>query len=127
MKLEGRQSAKLFALDQGEKKKAGGKEVHEKRKKIGELETEYALITSHDTIPGLSLSGLKVWMISCIEIENGHELALSDLVCSVISCCGSESLFFQDNLWVPQYCLHTTMQVAISNSTSQFCFSMNSL
>ena len=93
VKLEGLRSAKLLALDQGEKGKTGEKEVREKRKKIGELETEYALITSHDTIPGLSLSGLKAWMISCIEIKNGHELALSDLVCRVISCCGSESLF----------------------------------
>ena len=97
--FEGLRSAKLLALDWKKRadkeirKKAGEKEAREKREKIGELQTDYALVTSHDTIPGLSLSDLKGWKISCQGILNGKELPLCDLVCGVISCCGSESLF----------------------------------
>ena len=79
VELEGLQSAKLLALD------------WKKREKIGELETDYVLITSHDTIPGLSLSELNGWTVSCQAIESGNEQTLSDLVCGVISCCGHES------------------------------------
>ena len=65
------------------------------REKDGELQTDYALITSHDTIPGLSLAELKTerWTISCRGIQDGEEQTLSDLICGVISCCGPESLF----------------------------------
>ena len=64
------------------------------RGKTGELQTDYALITSHDTIPGLSLSDMEknCWIVSCRGIKNGNEQILSDLVCGVISCCGPESL-----------------------------------
>ena len=79
VKLEGLQSAKLLALD------------WKKRGKTGELETDYVLITSHDTIPGLSLSELNGWTVSCQAIESGNEQTMSDLVCGVISCCGHES------------------------------------
>ena len=75
--FDGLQSAKLLAL---ELKQQG-------------LQTDYALITSHDTIPGLSHSALKGWKVSCQGIENGREQELSNLVCEVISCCGQESLF----------------------------------
>ena len=64
----------------------------EKRGKTGELQTDYALITSHDTIPGSSLSELNRWTVWCQSIKNGNEQILSDLVCGVISCCGAESL-----------------------------------
>ena len=66
-----------------------------RRGKTGELQTDYALVTSHDTIPGLSLSQLRLnsWTISCQGIKNGCEQTLGDLVCGVISCCGPESLF----------------------------------
>ena len=90
VEFEGLQSAKLLALDC---KKAGKKEAREKQKTIRELQTDYALVTSHDTIPGLSLSDLKHWKISCQGIKNSKEQTLCDLVCGVISCCGSESLF----------------------------------
>ena len=65
-----------------------------KRGKTGELQTDYALITSHDTIPGSSLSELESnrWTVSCQGIQNGNEQTLSDLICGVISCCGPESL-----------------------------------
>ena len=63
-----------------------------KRGKAGELQTDYALVTSHDTIPGLSLSELNRWTVSCQSIKNGDKQILSDLVCGVISCCGPESL-----------------------------------
>ena len=80
--LKDLQSANLLALD------------WKKRGKTGELQTDYALVTSHDTIPGLSLSqlGLNSWTISCQGIKNGCEQTLGDLVCGVISCCGPESL-----------------------------------
>ena len=81
VEFEGLQSAVLLALD------------WKQRRKRGQLQTSYALITSHDTVPGLSLSTLKDWKVSCQGIKNGDELTLSDLVCGVISCCGSESLF----------------------------------
>ena len=66
----------------------------EKRGKTGELQTDYALVTSHDTIPGLSLFELKSnrWTVSCQGIKNSDKQSLSDLVCGVISCCGPESL-----------------------------------
>ena len=73
--FDGLRSAKLLAL--------------ESRR----LQTDYALITSHDTIPGLSHSALKGWKVSCQGIKNGQEQELSNLVCEVISCCGHESLF----------------------------------
>ena len=65
-----------------------------KRGKTGELQTDYALFTSHDTIPGSSLTDLEKnrWTVSCQGIKNGNEQSLSDLVCGVISCCGPESL-----------------------------------
>ena len=65
-----------------------------KRGKTGELQTDYALITSHDTIPGSSLSDMEKnhWTVSCRGVKNGNEQVLSDLVCGVISCCGPESL-----------------------------------
>ena len=69
----------------------------EKRGKTGEIQTDYALITSHDTIPGLSLTDLKDWTISCQGIESGTEQTLSDLVCGVVSCCGPESIFCPGN------------------------------
>ena len=81
VEFEGLQSGELLAL------------TWEKREKPGELQTNYALITSHDTIPGLSLSALEGWTVSCQGIENGNEQILSDLVCGVVSCCGPESLF----------------------------------
>ena len=64
------------------------------RGKTGELQTDYALVTSHDTIPGLSLSDLENnhWTVSCQGINNGNKQILSDLVCGVVSCCGPESL-----------------------------------
>ena len=64
-----------------------------KRRKIRELETDYALITSHDTIPGLSPTDLNDWKVSCKCIENGNEQTLNNLVCGVTSCCGPETLF----------------------------------
>ena len=81
--LKDLQSADLLALD------------WKKRGKTGELQTDYALVTSHDTIPGLSLSQLRLkrWTVSCQGIKNGCEQTLGDLVCGVISCCGPESLF----------------------------------
>ena len=82
VELKGLQIANLLALN------------WKKRGKTGELQTDYALVTSHDTIPGLSLSDLEKnrWMVSCQGINNGNEQILSDLVCGVISCCGLESL-----------------------------------
>ena len=62
-------------------------------RKTGELQTDYALITSHDTMPGLSPSALKDWTFSCQGIESGKKQQLSNFVCGVISCCGSETLF----------------------------------
>ena len=83
VKLEGLLRANLLALN------------WKKRGKTGELQTDYALITSHDMVPGLSLAKLKTerWMISCQGIQDGEEQTLSDLICGVISCCGPESLF----------------------------------
>jgi len=82
VELKDLQTANLLALN------------WKKRGKIGELQTDYALVTSHDTIPGWSLSELKSnrWTVSCQGIQNGNEQILSDLVCGVISCCGPESL-----------------------------------
>ena len=80
VELKDLRSAKLLVLDWKE------------RGKTGELQTDYALITSHDTIPG-SISALKNWTVSCQGIENGSKKTLSDLVCGVISCCGPESVF----------------------------------
>ena len=83
VKLKGLRNAELLALH------------WKNREKDGELQTDYALITSHDTIPGLSLAELKTerWTISCRGIQDGEEQTLSDLICGVISCCGPESLF----------------------------------
>ena len=83
VKLNGLWNAKLLALH------------WKNREKDGKLQTEYALVTSHDTIPGLSLAELKSerWTISCQGIQAGKEQTLSDLICGVISCCGPESLF----------------------------------
>ena len=82
VELKGLQTANLLALN------------WKKRGKTGELQTDYALVTSHDTIPGLSLSDLEKnhWTVSCQGIQNGSKLILSKLVCGVISCCGPESL-----------------------------------
>ena len=82
VELNDLQSAKLLTLDWKE------------RGKTGELQTDYALITSHDTIPG-SIFALsrENWTVSCQGIENGSKKTLSDLVCGVISCCGPESVF----------------------------------
>ena len=63
-----------------------------KRGKTGELQTDYALFTSHDTIPGSSDLEKNRWTVSCQGIKNGNEQILSNLVCGVISCCGPESL-----------------------------------
>ena len=79
------ESAKLLALD-----------WKKQRKETGKLQTDYALVTSHNTIPCLSPSELKGWTISCQGIRNSGEkqpLRLSDLVCGGISCCGPESIF----------------------------------
>ena len=81
VELKDLQNANLLALN------------WEKRGKTGELQTDYALITSHDTIPGLSLPEMNRWIVSCQGIKNGDKQTLGDLVCGVISCCGSESLF----------------------------------
>ena len=81
VEFEDLQNSKLLALD------------WEKRKRKGKLQTNYALVTSHDTIPGSSCSELKGWKVSCQGIKNGKEQTLSNLVCGVISCCGTESLF----------------------------------
>jgi len=83
VEFEGLRSVELFALN------------WKKRSRIGELQTNYALITSHDTIPGLSLSDCSKnrWTVSCQGIAKGDEQKLSELVCGVISCCGDESLF----------------------------------
>ena len=78
VELEDLQNANLLALD--------AKSEREK------LQTNYALITSHNTIPGSPMS-LSKWEVSCQGINNGNELTLSNLVCRVISCCGSKSLF----------------------------------
>ena len=78
VELEDLQNANLLALD--------AKSEREK------LQTNYALITSHNTIPG-SPKSLSKWEVSCQGINNGNELTLSKLVYRVISCCGSESLF----------------------------------
>ena len=75
VKFEG---IKLLALD------------WEKRRKI-EVQTDYALITSHDTIP--DSSDLNGWKVSCEGIGNGNLQTLSNLVCGVISCCGPKTLF----------------------------------
>ena len=82
VELNNLQSANLLALN------------WKKRGKTGEFQTDYALVTSHDTIPGLSLSNLELnrWTVSCQGINNGYEQTLGDLVCGVISCCGPESL-----------------------------------
>lgn len=80
--FQGLQEAELLALNWKER----GKET-------GELQTDYALITSHDTMPGLSPSALKDWTFSCQGIESGKKQQLSNFVCGVISCCGSETLF----------------------------------
>ena len=82
VELKDLQSAKLLVLNWKE------------RGKTGQLQTDYALITSHDTIPG-SISALnrENWTVSCQGIENGSKKTLSDLVCGVISCCGPESVF----------------------------------
>ena len=79
VEFEDLQIANLLALDA----KTEGEE---------KLQTNYALITSHNTIPG-SPKSLSKWEVSCQGINNGNELTLSDLVCRVISCCGSKSLF----------------------------------
>ena len=81
VEFQGLQEAKLLSL------------TWEKRSKTGELQTDYALITSHDTMPGLSPSALNNWTFSCQEIESGKKQKLSNFVCGVISCCGSETLF----------------------------------
>ena len=81
VEFQGLQEAKLLSL------------TWEKRSKTGELQTDYALITSHDTMPGLSPSALKDWTFSCQGIESGKKQKLSNFVCGVISCCGSETLF----------------------------------
>ena len=82
VKLKNLRSANLLALN------------WKKRGKTGELQTDYALVTSHDTIPGLSLSDLEKngWTVSCQGIKNSDKQSLSDLVCGIISCCGPESL-----------------------------------
>ena len=82
VQLKDLQSANLLAIN------------WKKRGKTGMLQTDHALVTSHDTIPGLSLSELELnhWTVSCQGIENGSEQTLGDLVCGVISCCGPESL-----------------------------------
>ena len=77
-------NSKLLALD------------WERRNRKGRLQTNYALVTSHDTIPGLSHSDLNGWTVSCQGIEtlgHDHMNALTSLVCGVLSCCGPESLF----------------------------------
>ena len=79
--FQGLQRANLLALNWKE------------RRKTGELQTDYALITSHDTMPGLSPSALKDWTFSCRGIESGTKQKLSNFVCGVLSCCGSETLF----------------------------------
>ena len=81
VEFRGVQRTKLLALD------------WEKRRKIGKLQTDYALITSHDTIPGSSPSDLNGWKVSCEGIKNGNEHTLSNLICGVVSCCGPETLF----------------------------------
>ena len=81
VEFRGVQSANLLGLN------------WKRRRKIGELQTDYALITSHDTIPGSSPSDLNGWKVSCEGIENGNEQTLSNLICGVISCCGPETLF----------------------------------
>ena len=58
--------------------------------RFGKLETTYALITAHRTIP--SWSSVSGWTISCPGIRNGDRQKMSDLVCGVISCCGPDSL-----------------------------------
>ena len=76
----------------------------QERRRVGELQTNYALVTCHSTFPGLSpdsphlppdseISSLNGWTISCPAIENGDKQNLRSLVCGVISCCGPESLF----------------------------------
>ena len=80
VELKHLQSANLLALN------------WKKRGKTGELQTDYALVTSHDTIPGSSLSELNRWTVSCRGIQDGNKQTLGNLVCGVISCCGLESL-----------------------------------
>lgn len=81
VEFQGLQEAELLALNWRNRRKTGG------------LQTDYALITSHDTMPGLSPSALKDWTFSCQGIESGIKQQLSNFVCGVISCCGSETLF----------------------------------
>ena len=83
VEFQGLQEAELLALNWRNRRKTGG------------LQTDYALITSHDTMPGLSPSALKDWTFSCQGIESGKtkKQQLSNFVCGVISCCGSETLF----------------------------------
>lgn len=80
-----------------------------KQGKKGErAETDYVLITSHNTLSG-SLSALKGWTVSWQGTASGHrqtEKALSDLVCGVISCCGSESLFGIEHGDKKIFCAH---------------------
>ena len=95
--FRGVQCAKLLALEWKE------------RRKIGKLQTDYALITSHDTIPGSSASSssyLNGWKVSCEGITNGNEQTLSDLICDAISCCGPETLFAGHSLDANVFCSH---------------------
>ena len=99
-------NSKLLALD------------WEKRNRKGRLQTNYALVTSHDTIPGLSLSDLNGWTFSCQGIETpGHMNTLTSLVCGVISCCGPESLFAaqcEANVFHAHYNASCNIQLNIS-------------
>ena len=117
VEFKGLKREKLLALDWEERRKLKEnpkkRRKREKREKTGKLQTDYALITSHDTIPGLSPLDLKDWKFSCQGIKNGNEQTLVDLVCGVISCCGPESLFGPDTS-KRKYSAHTArMQVVV--------------
>ena len=115
IKFEGLQDAKLLALDwekRGKLQENQGEK--EKLEKIGRLQTDYALITSHDTIPGLSPFDLQDWKVSCQGIKNGNEQALGNLVCGAISCCGPESLFGPGYVRAKIFCAHGECPVQLN-------------
>ena len=97
--------------------------------KTGELQTDYVLITSHDTIPGLSLSDLESnrWTVhveaSRMVMSRSWATSFVELFpVAVLKVC------LQDTLQKPQYFFHTpVMRVVISNSISQFSSSTNHL
>ena len=81
--------------------------------RFGKLETTYALITAHRTIPSWSSVSDSGWTISCAGIRNGDRQKMSDLVCGVISCCGPEGLLANSgHVYAKAVSEHTSVSVA---------------